>query len=489
MKTIISADDLKAKHPTYDKYVDEWERYKLVYEGGDALIDDTIEQNPRESTTNFNNRVQEAYAFNYARAIVDLFNFYLTAKEPIRRLDGLAKDSAYQLFERDCDLYGTGFNLFMNEAQKLASVYGAIGILVTKPGSVETRAEEQELKLYPYLCPYTLLNIYDWEYARHPVTGRPELIYLKLKEAEEDEYLIWTKTSWERWQIQEGEGGTNEAVMMYSSVNTIGEIPFIWMQNISSLANRLTGISDMKESARIVQSIIRNLSCGEEIIKWAAFPMMRVPMKAAGDEEEPQSGPTAVWEFDPEHGEGGKPDWMESVVGEPIEAVLRWIDRKVDELFRLTHLSGVHGQRRSNNEVASGLALQYEFQQLNAVLEQKSRNMNIAELGVLRYWLMWQNDANRINNIEVLREKNFSVLELSNDLSNMQEAAKTVLSDTFQKLLQSRVAKRILPDLTEHQYSEIEKEIDGNVDVAADLIAQEAGQENDDQEELTPPED
>jgi hypothetical protein len=130
------------------------------------------------------------------------------------------------------------------------------------------------------------------------------------------------------------------------------------MPNIKNLTKPYIGVSDIVDISRIVASIIRNLSSGEEMIKFAGFPMMRKPMRWEGEEgQTDETGHQAVQEFDPEWGEAGKPDWMESVILEPIEATLKWIDRKVDEIYRVAHLSGVHGQRKSNNEVASGLAL------------------------------------------------------------------------------------------------------------------------------------
>ena len=79
------------------------------------------------------------------------------------------------------------------------------------------------------------------------------------------------------------------------------------------------------------------------------------------DDDEVPVGVTAVKSF---HKDYGEPGWIESAVLEPITAILSWMNHKADELYRAVHLSGIHGQRKSANSQASGMALRYEFQQL-----------------------------------------------------------------------------------------------------------------------------
>ena len=474
----MNREELEEKHPLYVDNIDSWNFYRLAYDGGRPFVEEAIVQHPLESNKNYLTRLEEGICFNYSAAIIDLFNFYLTERAPSRHLRGLEKDIQWIMFEKDADLCGTDFDTYLNNTQKISSVYGSAGVLVNKPNSnSQNLADEINNTIYPYCATYTLSTIYDWLFKRNPVTNRPELVYLKLKETEPGRYTIWTKDSWETWELPDEEdsidpntGGSarrrssafkkDSASRIEAGANVLGEIPFVWMPNIKNIYNPYLGISDIREISYITASIIRNLSHGEEVIKFAGFPMLRVPMEKDGEEggNSDPVGVRAVQEFPPDN-PNAKPDWMETAIAEPIDAVLRWIDRKVDETYRVAHLSGVHGQRKSNNEVSSGLALRYEFQQLNSVLLQKSNNMLETEQNIIRLWLKWQSKEERMNDIEIIRSAHFSIDDLSINLENIIKTMASVQSKTFKIKAQKQLSKVALPDLTDSDFKEIEKEI------------------------------
>jgi hypothetical protein len=204
----------------------------------------------------------------------------------------------------------------------------------------------------------------------------------------------------------------------------------------------------------------QNLSCGEETIKLAGFPIMRIPKVREGEEEDEFAiGPRATSQFDPSL-KDSRSDWMPTEILEPIEAMLKWIDKKADEIYRIAHLSGIHGQRKSDTSgVASGLALRYEFSQLNSVLLAKSINQTEAELAALRLWLKWQGKENLFEKMEVKRSQEFSIDEMSVALDNAITAMNRVMSKTFRERVQTKIVKHTLPDLSQADKETIEKEI------------------------------
>lgn len=459
----MTKDELKAKHKTYEAHIKRWNFWQAAYDGGEDFIDEVIYQHPRESGVNWQQRKDDACVFNYATSIIDLFNFYLTEKSAIRNLGRLADDTLWQMFYKDCDLYNTNFDIRMNELQKLSSIYGMVGILVDKAqGDTNTVQEAKELGIYPYLATYTPPNILDWIIERDPVTNRPVLTYLKLMENDET-YKLWYPTHWEHWEIPTNEDGSeDEPQKIDERDHELGEIPFLWMLNVKSSKDPYFGISDIKEIARITASITRNISYGEEVIKFAGFPIFRVPMEMEGGPSNPNTvGVRAVQEFDPENPEA-KPDWLESEVDEPITAILTWIDKKVDEIFQTAHLSGIHATEKSR-EARSGVALRYEFQQLGSVLCKKNDNLSEAELGVLRLWLKWQKQESWFPSIEVRRSKEFSLDDLSQSLDNLRKASKEVYSKHFKKLAQQKMVQDALPDIGDDDFEKVIQEIDTEV--------------------------
>jgi len=462
-------DELNEKHELYEQYKEDWELYNLIYRSGKDLIDYAIKRHPRESSDNYSARLDDGYVFNFGKAIIDLFNFYLCQKEAVRTLKGLEKNPLWEMFLKDADLHGTDYNVLIDQAQKLASALGSIGILVNKPDGGVTVDQNIKLGVYPYYALYNPLNIYDWQWEKDPITHRDVLVRLKLREVNGD-WLLWWPEKWEIWTIPDT--GHKTPRLKDEGENPLGEIPFIWMVNLKDLEHPEIGCSDLVDIAHIVVSIAQNLSCGEEMIKLAGFPIRRQPMEPEGQEGEDQveTGPRAVEEFNPELGDGGKPDWMPTEILEPVEAALKWIDRKTDEIYRIAHMSGVHGQRKSNNEVASGLAVRYEFSQLNSVLIAKSVNQTEAELQALRLWLKWQNTEDIFKNMEIFRKQEFSIDELSVALDNAIRAHNNVLSQTFRKRVQEKVVKHILPDLSQDDQDTIKTEIDTNTPEKVELI-------------------
>ena len=81
---------------------------------------------------------------------------------------------------------------------------------------------------------------------------------------------------------------------------------------------------------------------------------------------------------------GWKPNALE-----PIEAILKWIDLKVSEIYRSSNAGGLAAVEVSR-QAKSGVALKQEFQFLNAKLVGKAKNLSEAEMSLVWHWLKWQ---------------------------------------------------------------------------------------------------
>lgn len=458
MPTTMTYEELTYTNQTYRDNINTWLFLGSAYDGGDDFIAKCLEKHPRESYENWKARKNEGFDFNYAAIVVDLFSFYLTEKSTDRSgLGRLNDDKLWQMFIKDCDLNGTDFDEFLIDAQRTASIYGTMGVLVDKASSDVAMTRDEAIKrgIYPYCSAYILPNIMDWRYVRDETTNRPVLEYLKLRDSKQD-YVVWYTDRWEKWRVDD-----NKTPYLYrDGVNGLGEIPFVWLYNIKNPNNPELGVSDIKGIARINASIIRNLSCGEEIIKYSGFPMLRWP--TIGDEQEDTNrvvGHTSVLPFNPEHGKDGKPDWLEAAIKEPIESVLEWIDRKIAEIYQMSHLSGIHAHEKSD-QVRSGVALRYEFQQLGRVLAKKSENLTEAELSIIKWWLKWQNQSELFDEIKIFRTKDFSVDDLNQNLQNLTMARTLSPSITFKREVAKMVAKKNLPDATTETLIQINDEIE-----------------------------
>jgi len=467
---VMTKDELLKKHEEYKDYDVDWELYETAYVGGRKFIDYAITRHPRETQANYLLRREEAIVFNYATSIIDLLSFYLTEKDAMRDMGSLSTDAQWQMFRKDCDLKNTDFNVFMNNAQKVSSIYGSAGVLIDKASvTVENKADEIAAGIYPYCNLYTLPNIFDWTVERNPITNRPTLTYLKLQDGY-NKFLIWRIGSWERWEIiTEESGKQGDPILVSSGENPLGEIPFFWFINIKSPINNFFGISDLTEIARITASIIRDISSLQEIIKFAGFPMMRKPMQDPNNPSNDVAGVRSILEFDPEKPDS-KSDWLESAVLEPIKGGLEFIGTKIDQIYETAHMAGVHALEKSS-EARSGVALRYQFSQLSSILTEKTRNMVESEYSILRLWLMWQNQSEIFKNVEVRRSKQFSIDDLAQDIHNLLRVQETSVSKTLIREIQKTLQRISLPETSDIVREQIDKEIEAaDIQTADELL-------------------
>lgn len=478
----VTIENLKETNPLYLENKPEWKFLMAAYEGCKELVKlGYLRRNERESNSNYDRRKDEAYGFEYSRSIVDLFNFYLFKKPVKRDLEPLENDNSWKMFFNDCNLYGDPFDDFLTEVGRYASVFGFMGILVDKPSkAVDTKAEEIEAGIYPYISLYYPTAILDWAFSRDE-NNRPFLSYLKLLD-DDGQYRVWYPEKWETWEVPKSEmtdpitgdkklvdDPKKEAKKVGEGINKLGFIPFVWVNNIKG-KERPIGRSDIHGVARLDLSIIRNLSQGEEVIDYGAFPMMRKPEEESSPggtsgRGEDEVGVTAVLTFPPDNPEA-KPDWLEAKVLEPINAILKWIERKVAEIYRAVNAGGMASMEISNSP-KSGTALKAEFQLLNATLVRKATNLEKAERQIIKIWLEWENKKEVYKDISIERSRTYDVEDLATDLENTLTAQIIVKSPKFNAALQKQVVRQMLPAAEEKDLVEMDNEID-------ELVAQTA---------------
>ena len=458
--------DLRATALEYANNLMEYYFLMAAYEGVRSLVElGVIKQHERESDSNYIRRITELFGFDYTRSIVDLFTFYLFKKPGTQHLpEGLTNLPEWQAFVQDCNLHGDSLEEFLPDQTRYAAIYGLVGFLVDKPrGDAQTLADERRAGSYPYISAYHPTAILDWTWLKDEVSQRPYLGYLKLLD-DDGTYHLWWRDRWEIWAEPDDTDnasavqGEIEAVLVASGDNPLGEIPFVWLYNLRSRIKGV-GVSDVHEVARIDLSIIRDMSQISEITSYAAFPMMRKPMIIPGEEVQDDVGPTAILEFNPELGMAGKPDWLRAEVTGPVQAILNVIAKKVAEIYRATNAGGLTATETSN-AAKSGMALQAEFQFLNANIVRKAVNLEKAENNIIRFWLKWIRLENLIKETRFERPRNYDVQNLAADLENMMTAKTIVPSVTFKQEMSKTTARAMLPGADDKLLQIIDKEIE-----------------------------
>lgn len=448
---------MTSTHPLYDRFLPEWRFLRAAWQGTAALLrHGALPRHPRESDDNYQLRCTNAISFNYTRSIVDIYLHYLFEQPARRELGPLADDRLFQAFLHDTDLDGRDYDVFWLEAQQTASIMGHVGILVNKQQAPAlSRADELRQGLHPYYAVYPPDAILDWRHQRDP-TGRCVTRYLKLRD-DDGTIHVWTPDHWERWQPA-SDGQYHQAA---SGPNPLGVVPFTWHLNTRS-DYRGIGISDIQDVARLDVSIMRNISQADEVIDLAAFPMLMVPRPDHGDPVGDPAGdvavgPRAILDFDPRYPEA-KPDWLRAEVLEPIDAILRFIQLKVDEIYRMTNTRGE--SLIDQGGAPSGRALQVIFRQLNAKLASKATHLDESEQTCLRYWLAWQKQDDLLPQISLRRPRQFDTVSLHDDLKALLQVRDQVPSATFRGAISRQLVRYALPHLSPAKQRQVDQEID-----------------------------
>lgn len=524
MPISITKAQLHAKHKDYNKNKKLWDLYMAVYKGIEAIVDGGyIKQHSREDDKDYTRRIENLYSYAYSKSVVGIYVYHLMSQPPMgRKIKDIEDDEIFDMFWRDTDLYGNDYDKVMGNLARFASIQGHMGILVDNPSyQAKTKAEQISKGIHPYLASYHPGSILDWRIERNPETHKPELVFLKLYEGDNRVRIFWR----DAWAVFEDESisdpkkqsatqtanpypmvytnsGVNarqtggkaapnakpiDLLTMVSSaseneksemitaitegVNPLGEIPFIWYYNEESDVKGL-GDSDLGEIARIDISLCLNASQIEEIINFAAFPMMMKPKrdaspKDAGSEQEDEVGITAVMEFDPEYPEA-RPAWLTPEVESAIRAIIAHMQSKVSEIYRAANIGGLAATEIST-QAKSGTALKSEFQILNSKLVSKAVNLEKAENKIIEFFLKWEDKWEQLKDkVHMGRSKNFNVEQISTDLANALTAKTVVLSNTFDALLQKDISRQMLPSASEDDQAIIDQEIDDSVQAQAD---------------------
>ena len=455
--TQLSATELKETGSVYDSFISDWLFYGKAFKAGKTFIKEVLFQHPSETDDNYSTRTDEAFNFPYCQNIVSIYNYFLTENNAIREIPTeIASRQDWKDFQSNCDYYGTDFDIFLNDAQKLAGAYGVSGILIDQPEGYFN----EDSDVYAYLSVFTPNNILDWTFERDFVTRRPVLTYLKLKESDLV-YLVWTNEYWERYRLDSS--GIEVEEYSYGD-NRLGEVPFVFLPNIRDHEYFYLGVSDIVDASLVNGSIVRTLSMGSEVMKLAGFPMLLYPyqdqnhhLEDSNDSEEIVVSEDAVLQFDPD-AKNGKPAWLETPVEASVNAILSWMDRLTEEMYRAANLAGLH-QNRDKAQTKSATYLRYQFQQTNAVLSKKADALVEAEKRIYYLWGKWQSIDNILDGMFISRIKEFSIDAMQIELQNMIDSMDSVYSNHFKTKMQKRIAKYTFPDLTDTDLQTIDSEV------------------------------
>jgi hypothetical protein len=422
-------------HKDYQETVNNWEYYIRSYNGGyDYMVGQYLHRYNLELDNEFNQRLANTPCDNHCKNIIQIYSSFLFRVRPSRDFGSLADEPTINNFLKDADLEGNSLNAVIKQAQNYASIYGHCFLILDKPNvTTNTRAEELEQDIRPYLSIVTPENVLDWNYERQ-LNGKYELNYLKIREEVDKKggtYMrVWYPDRIDTIYMAERE----EPRVIDTVDNMIGKIPAVILYNAKS-HKRGIGQSDLTDIADLQKAIYNEYSEMEQLIRLTNHPsLVKTPSVNAS------AGAGAVIEMPDELEPNLKP-YLLQPSGSSLQSIMDSIKNKVESINRIAHTGAVRTQKTG---ISSGVALQTEFELLNARLSEKADNLQISEEQLFRLYALFQNG---VFDGEINYPDSFNIRDYATDLMFYQQAkAINVQSPTLMKEIDKEIARAVVDD-------------------------------------------
>ena len=228
--------------------------------------------------------------------------------------------------------------------------------------------------------------------------------------------------------------------------NALGKIPAVVLYN-QRTSKKGIGISDLSDVADLQKSIYNDYSEIEQLIRLSNHPsLVKTPNVEAS------AGAGSIIEMPEDLAPELKP-YIIQPSSQSLESIMKTIQTKVDAINRITHMGAVRGTEKTVN---SGIALQTEFQLLNARLSEKADYLQNTEEQIFDLYAKWQGTT---FDGEIIYPDSFDLRDYASDLQFLQQAkASGVISDTFIKEVDKQIARAVVDD--DEKIANIDAEID-----------------------------
>ena len=223
-------------------------------------------------------------------------------------------------------------------------------------------------------------------------------------------------------------------------------------------------MSDLTDIADLQKSIYNEYSEIEQLVRLTNHPsLVKTPGVNAS------AGAGAIIEI-PEEMEPHLKPYLLQPSGQNLQAIMDSISTKVDAINRISHVGAV---RTTKQQIASGIALQTEFELLNARLSEKADHLQLAEEQIFK---MFDEFQGKEFDGEINYPDSFNIRDYASDLMFYQQAkAINVGSPTLNKEIDKEIARSIVDD--DEKLGTIFDEIDAKAEVGEftqDEVEQEA---------------
>ena len=372
---------LSTTHQLYLKYRDRWQFLYESYVGGKEYRDaGHLTRYQLENDGEYQKRLYNTPLDNQCQSVIQTFISFLFREEPDRDFESWEGRWDLEAFLEDCDYEGRSFDDFMKQVAIWSAVFGHCWVVLTKPNlQLTTAQQEQEEGVRPYINLMTPLVVSDFTWRRK-ATGAYELVYLKYVEEVVDRIQvvkIWRLDTIETWEMNQIERTAN---LRSVEPNQLGMIPAVIVYNERSIEKGI-GVSAINDIADVQKMIYNMNSENEQAIRLGTHPTLVVPPNA-----QVGAGAGALIILEQGSDPGLNPYALE-FSSSAVSSIHATQTKLIEAIDRMANTGGV---RATASREMSGVALETEFQLLNARLSSMGSNLELAEEQIWQLFAVYQ---------------------------------------------------------------------------------------------------
>lgn len=392
---------------------------------------------PRETEEKLKRRRELAFYPNFVKKIVDTFVNTVFSTPPARK----DLPDEYTAYIQNTDRKNTYIDEFMKNLLRLSLIYGSVFVVIDKENTqARTRAEES-LPYAVVLTPDAIENIEADEF------GNITSITIKTTYG----FLTFTEEDW----IKSKDKDLKQVIEQ--GKHALGKLPVIhvsWRESL--LPTEIPVQPFILEIARLNRDLYNAISELREILRATTFPVFTLPVKDLNTLEEIRRqgitvGTENVIIYNPEG--GGRPDYI-APSPEPIKVYLEYINMLIELIYKSVNLEFVLG----TSQQKSGVALEFEFQDLNRMLSGFASRMEAIEYQIADLVMRWYDkEFDGVINYK----KEFSFRDVERELKLAYDALSLNISPTFEIELKKNIVRLLLDEVDDWTLERIDNEIAG----------------------------
>ena len=394
----------------YNDYQKRWKYLLESYIGGEEYRQaGHLTRYQLETDAEYAARLRATPLDNHCKSVVSVYNSFLFREQPERDFGMLEGTPELEAFLNDADMDGQSLDQFMKDVSTWANVFGHCWIVMAKPnlGAV-TRADEMISGVRPYVSLITPMTMLDWSWSRS-ANGRYELDGIKyIEDVNGDIRTVkqWTKSEVRTWVYREGSDEIQSDVI---EPNGLGKVPAVIAYNGRSTVRGI-GVSSIADIADAQRFIYNATSEIDQSIRLDSHPsLVKTPETQAG------IGAGSLIHM-PENLDPGLKPYILEFSGASVTAIQAAIKQTIESIDKMANTGAV---RATESRTMSGVAMQTEFQLLNARLSEMADNFELAEE---QLWKLYAEYQGYTWDGYVEYPSSFNIQDTSNEFVQLQTA-------------------------------------------------------------------